>query len=71
MQTADHADYTDCIDCTMFLCAFFFLTDFTCDYSFGNIGTVSNFWTLHDEILGYFEQPILQFYCNACTVCVK
>ena len=46
---------------------FLFLNrDFTCDYSFGNVGTVQNFWTPHDEILrGYLEQPNLLFNRNA------
>ena len=57
-QTADHADCADRAGCAT-LCLLFFLN---CDlhmikvctlfsYSFGNIGTVSYFWTLHDKIL--------------------
>ena len=67
----DKTQTADCADCEIFLFAFFWNCDYTYDYSFGNVGTVSNFWTPHDEILrGYLEHINLRFYSNACTACV-
>ena len=63
MQTVQAAQTPQTVQFFVFL---FLNRDFTCDYSFGNVETVQNFWTPHDEILrGYLEQPNLLFNRNA------
>ena len=44
-----------------------FVFFFQCDYSFDNVGTVSNFWIPHDEILrGHLEQPDFRRILSQC-----
>ena len=66
MQTVQAAQTPQTPQTVQFFVFLFLNRDFTCDYSFGNVGTVQNFWTPHDEILrGYLEQPNILFNRNA------
>ena len=75
-QTVDHADCADRAGCVTFMFPFFLncylymikvCTPFS--YSFGNIGTVSSFWTLHGKILcGSFELSLSGKTKSRCQV---